>query len=248
MTIEFTQVNPQPDVRRNAENAVGWEYKEEAAFLYTKAIQLRERLIDPIARVDRKQLPDPVIGFENLRNHKVLACYHIFRDPVGLNCRIDFNTEQYKDEEGKKVWSWGRWAQLETLSHEYVHLWTQQVLGIRPTHGKEFIEKSESIGLHPLPGIGCHVAVADAPFSILMREWGIERPADVPSAIDWTRTGGIRIDWFKAGKETRGKSSLTKWSCGCQNVRVGTKEFFASCTRCKNEFVRVDANQKAPNK
>src|SRR5512145_1273113 len=112
------RTDPQPEIRRNAENAPGWEYREEAAYLYQKAIALRERLIDPIARIDRRQLPDPVIGFENLRNYKVLAEYLIVRDAVGLSCRINFNIEHYLEEESvdpsqKLVWRWGRWAQLE---------------------------------------------------------------------------------------------------------------------------------------
>ena len=231
------KVDPQPEVRRNAEKASGWEYKEEAAYLYEKAVALRERLIDPIARIDRGQLPDPVIGFENLRNYKVLAIYMLERDAVGLNCRIDFNTEHYISEKGKLVWRWGRWAQLETLVHEYVHLWEQQVGKFRPGHGIQFFEKMESMGLHPMPGIGCHIKVADEPFALIMKEWGIPRPDDVPK-------DNVNIDWFKLldGKEVKGRSSLSKWSCGCQNIRVGTKEFSGRCTKpeCGNVFIKMD--------
>jgi hypothetical protein len=229
-------VNPQPEIRRNAETA-DWEFKDEASYLYNKAIALRERLIDPIARIDRKQLPDPVIGFENLRNYKVLAEYLLFRDAVGLNCRINFNIEHYEEKDGKKVWKWGRWAQLETLTHEYVHLFQQQVGSGKPNHGREFIDKCESLGLHPLPGVGCHIAVATEPFSILMKEWGIEQPDNVPSVPP-----EFKIDWFKLGKESKGRSSLSRWTCGCQNARIGAKEFHAKCTKCGNEFVKMDGN------
>ena len=230
--------NPQPEVRRNAETAADWEFKDEAAYLYEKAIVLRERLIDPIARIDRHQLPDPVIGFENLRNYKVLAVYLLNRDEVGLSCRINFNTEHYiPGEDGDKVWRWGRWAQLETLTHEYVHLWEQQVGNGKPGHGKQFVEKMGSMGLYPLPGVGCHIAVADEPFSILMTEWGIERPDDVP-------TDDRKIDWFKNGKEIKGRSSLSRWSCGCQNARIGAKEFDATCNRCGNVFVQLGSTNQ----
>src|SRR4030042_5479600 len=121
------RTDPQPEVRKNAENAADWAFKDEESCLYHKAIALRERLIDPIARVDRKQLPDPVIGFEDLRNHKVLAEYLVYRDAVGLACRINFNIEHYYPDNGNLVWCWGRWAQLETLTHEYIHLFQQQV-------------------------------------------------------------------------------------------------------------------------
>ena len=35
----------------------------------------------------------------------------------------------------------------------------------------------------------------------------------------------------------KGKSKLKKWTCGCQNVRVGTADFHAKCTRCGNDFL-----------
>ena len=153
--ILLETANPQPEVRRNAETAVDWEFKDEAAYLYDKAIVLRERLIDPIARIDRKQLPDPVIGFENLRNYKVLAVYLLNRDEVGLSCRINFNTEHYiPGENGNKVWRWGRWAQLETLAHEYVHLWEQQVGNGKPGSRKTICRKDGKYGAQSPAGGG----------------------------------------------------------------------------------------------
>jgi hypothetical protein len=35
----------------------------------------------------------------------------------------------------------------------------------------------------------------------------------------------------------KGKSKLRKWSCGCQNVRVGKKYFRATCDMCGNKFL-----------
>jgi hypothetical protein len=73
-----------------------------------------------------------------------------------------------------------------------------------------------------MPDVGFHVAGADEPFSILMKEWGVERPDDVPK-------DDRNMDWFKfliklKGKEVKGKSSLKKWTCPeCGlNVRMGT--------------------------
>jgi hypothetical protein len=65
------------------------------------------------------------------------------------------NIQQYKDKEnnGKihKQWFFGRWAQLETLLHEQVHLWQQNfgndpVNPGKPYHNKEFVEKCEHLG------------------------------------------------------------------------------------------------------
>ena len=40
-------------------------------------------------------------------------------------------------------------------------------------------------------------------------------------------------------KKPVGKSTSTLWSCGCQKVRVGTKQFSAACTRCNSKFRQV---------
>jgi hypothetical protein len=59
-----------------------------------------------------------------------------------------------------------------------------------------------------------------------MEELGIPRPADVPrsSTTEWTKTGGVKTDWFRPFKE-KGRSTLHKWECpGCGlKVRVGIK-------------------------
>jgi hypothetical protein len=229
------KTNPQPEVRKNAENARDWEYKEEAAYLYRMAVLFKERFLDPVLLTDRDRLPDPVISFENLRNFNTLATYTLRRNPQGLLYEITMNTQHYIPLVNRPYWEYGDWAKLETLLHEQIHLWQQNfgkipfVPGHSP-HNKEFVKKAKSLGLNVTPGVGCHYAVADedSPFGILMKELGIERPPVVPR-------DNIKIAWFDSG-ERKGKSSLTKWTCGCQNVRVGTKEFYATCDRCGNKF------------
>lgn len=219
--ILINRFDPKPEIRKNAENARDWEYSQEAQYLYGMAVLFKDRLLDPVLHTDRGRLPDPVISFENLRNKKTLATYTLHRNPQGLLDEITFNTAHYGPKDGKKLWSWGRWAQLETLLHEQVHLW-QQNFGEHPvqpgriTHNKEFVDKCESLGLHPMLGAGSHTDVADGVFDQLMQELGIPRPADVPR---WTE--GKR-DWFRNSKE-KGKSTLHKWECpDCSlKVRVG---------------------------
>ena len=175
--------NPQPEVRKNAETASDWVYREEAATLYNMAVIIRDRLIDPIARLDRSQVPDPVISFDNLRQSRTLAGYTLNRNPQGLLHEITFNTEHYEIKDGKPEWRFGRWAQLETLTHEYLHL-KQQKYGKEPYrsgrngHNKEFVTLAKQIGLNVVPVIGCHYQVADegSPFAILMAELGIKTP------------------------------------------------------------------------
>ena len=227
--IVITKNDPQPEVRKNAETANDWEYKDEAIYLYEKARLFIDRLVDPLHRLDRGRLPEPVIAFENLRNKNSLAAFRLTRSPEGLQNVIIMNTEHYMDQDSKKIWEYGRWAQLETLLHEQVHEW-QQVFGKDPVslkrvyHNKEFIEKCESLGLHPKLGEGYHLRLADGVFSILMKELGIEPPdlKEKPEELD--------IDWFKwlldfMGKSKKGKSTLTKWECPeCHlKVRLGIK-------------------------
>jgi hypothetical protein len=231
--ILIESVNPQPEVRRNAESARDWEFADEAAYLYRMAVIFKNRFLDPVLLTDRRRLPDPVISFSNLRNRNTLAAYTPVRNPQGLLYQITMNTEHYIEEEqdGKKIkaWSFGKWAQLETLLHEQVHLW-QQNFGKDPVkrgrshHNKEFIQKCESLGLHPMPGIGCHTCIADGVFEILMKELGINSP-DISQKPD-----DLDFDWFKwfldsLGKGRKGTSTLNKWTCPeCGlNVRIGIK-------------------------
>jgi hypothetical protein len=230
--LEFT--DPQPEIRKNAESARDWKFADEAANLYRMATLFKDRFLDPILLTDRRRLPDPVISFENLRNMNTLAAYTLVRNPQGLLYDITMNAQHYMDEnvDGKTVkkWVFGKWAQLETLLHEQVHLW-QQNFGddpVRPGrshHNKEFVEKCESIGLHPLPGVGCHTQLADGPFALLMHEIGID-PPDLSKQPE-----EITIDWFKwfldsLGKRRKGKSTLHKWTCPeCGlNARMGIKD------------------------
>ena len=73
-----------------------------------------------------------------------------------------------------------------------------------------------------------------------MKEFGIERPTDVP------REKEKRIDWFKPEKE-KGRSTLKKWECGCgQKVRVGKEDWpGAICKSCGTEYVRMDGLTKS---
>jgi hypothetical protein len=215
--------DPKPAIKKNAEIARDWEYSDEARYLYEMAVLFRDRFLDPVLHTDRGRLPDPVISFDNLRNKKTLAAYTLHRNPQGLLDEITFNTAHYVENDNKKVWAFGRWAQLETLLHEQVHLW-QQNYGENPvkpgrvSHNKEFVDKCESLGLHPMPNVGFHTDVADGVFAQLMGELGIERPDDVPGAK------GEKKDWFRPEK-VRGRSTLKKWECpDCGlKVRIGIK-------------------------
>lgn len=234
--VLIERVNAQPEVRRMAESAKDWEYRDEAADLYRMAVLFKDRFLDGVLRTDRGRLPDPVISFDSM-NIKALAGYTVHRNPQGLLDEITFNTQHYSVEEGKRVWRHGQWAKYETLLHEQVHLWQQNFgehpyKGGRNTHNKEFVTKCKSLGLHPAPIVGYHMAPADGAFAELMAELGIPRPIAAP------RAEKPKVDWFRPEPE-KGRSTLVKYTCGCgENIRVGSKDWpGAVCKACGTEYV-----------
>jgi hypothetical protein len=78
------QVDAKSAIRRNAELATDWAYQEEAIVLYNLALRFRDELIDPLERIDRSRMSDPVISFEDARNKEVLATYTVGRNSLGL--------------------------------------------------------------------------------------------------------------------------------------------------------------------
>jgi hypothetical protein len=107
------------------------------------------------------------------------------------------------------------------------------------TNNREFSKRREQFGLDPKLGEGYHLRPADGVIREFMKELGIHPAEDAAKApadpdMDWFRW---LIKYWR--QKRRGKSTLTKWTCGCQNIRVGTKEFHGQCTKpeCGNVFV-----------
>ena len=240
------QSEVQPVITKYAEEAKDWEYAEQAKFLNRWASIFKERLLDPIAVPGKPALPNPVIGFERMRI-ETLATYTLNRNNHGLLYEINFNTVHLVDEEDKKEWRFGKWGSLETLLHEMIHLW-QQNAGEHPyvdgnnTHNAEFVRKAESVGLHPKPVVGCHIAPADGVFATLMKEYGIAIEVG-----DIVYGEGGTADWWERYKDKfkpvpKGRSTLTLWTCECdppQRARVGKAEFFATCDVCESRFKKT---------
>ena len=88
---------------------------------------------------------------------------------------------------------------------------------------------------------GYHIKLADldSPFGKLMAEWGIKPPEDVPKDMEFD------IHWFRVGKERKGRSTLSKYSCECgQNIRVGKKNWpGAVCNACGTQYIREGLHQ-----
>ena len=244
------QFDAKSAVRKHQEGAE-WEYRDEAGFWYRVAEEMDHRFFNGLVYPDGSKVPTPIIAFDDLRNKNTLACYDLFPDELGFVGKITFNTEWYDTQEGKKVWRLGRYSQTETLLHEYVHLWQQIGRGKDPYkqkthkknfHNKEFVSKCESLGIHPAPVTGVHqrMATIDSPIDVLARQMGISRPKEAEDQPeDYEKSWA---DWliFK-GDKPKGRSTLTKWECGCdppQRARIGKAEFFATCDICKMPFTR----------
>jgi hypothetical protein len=183
-------------------------------------------------------MPDAVLGFERL-DHRILAAYTLRRNAQGLLYEITFNTHHLERP---------LWATLETLMHEYVHLW-QQNYGEHPVernyHNQEFVERCRALGLHPLIGSGVHLQPADGALAEFLRAYGVPEPPH-PDESKLSPKGRPLDWWANPDERPQGRSTLSKWSCGCQNVRVGTSEFQACCLKCGNVFLRVEERHPAP--
>lgn len=225
------RVDAHPIIRKAAETNTEWDFSAECVKLYRRADIIMDRFYSGIFTPQYpKRLPAPLIAVEQM-NIRTLAAYRIVPDEYGLPFKLTFNEAHFiEDEQESKVWAWGEWSQMETLVHELGHH-AQQLRGKDPykpgskvTHNKEFCNKMEALGLHPKPGVGSHYAVADAdsPFGKLMKEWGIERPADVPKEELKPRENW----WVAGGERVRGRSSLHLWACAMcgLKVRVGIKD------------------------
>jgi hypothetical protein len=227
MKENMTELMPHEAIRRHVETACDWEWRNIASALYQWTDRLNDRFFE-------RQMPDALLSFERL-DVRVLAAYTLDRNPQGLLYEITFNTHHLQRP---------MWETLETLMHEYVHLW-QQNLGEHPVernyHNREFVARCEELGLHPAIGSGVHLRPADGLFAEFLKAYAVKEP---PVGSEIILDGkGKPLDWWTrdGGRERRGSSTLSKWSCGCQNVRVGTKEFYASCTRCGHAFVKAEA-------
>jgi hypothetical protein len=243
----------QDAIRKHQETA-NWDYREEAKFWYTVAQEMDTRFFNGLVYPDGKKVPAPQIAFDDLRNKNTLACYDLFPDEYGIIGKITFNTAWYEKQEDRQVWTRGRYSQGETLCHEYLHLWQQIGRGKDPykqskhgreTHNKEFVQKAEELGIHPKPVTGVHtkIATVGSPIDILLTNMGIARPKGAEGKEDDKISWADWLIIMDGGEKPKGKSTLSKWSCGCQNVRVGTKDFDAQCLRCGSVFVRMDGQE-----
>lgn len=202
------------DINRNLrehESSVGdWYLKSAVKYLY--------RFFDLFnAQWFAQGLPQAVISFKKTRV-TTLGHYRFGRNEFGLKHEINLNS-QYMERPFCQI--------LATLLHEMIHL-EEDLRGIKPgkssgnRHSRFFLERSRMIGI-PSDARGYSLGMFE-PFAGFVTLHGVEIIAEKE---------GVR-------KFKKGSSNLRKYSCGCTNVRVGSKKFSAVCRLCGKEFRLAD--------
>jgi len=162
-------------------------------------------------------VPVPAISFEKSKV-STLGHYVIGRNGFGVRENININRVHL----GRPMWDI-----LATLLHEMVHSWQDRYGNPSKSwfHNREFRLKMAEIGIL-VNEKGCHVAVGD-PFVAVLKEHG------VTVSGEQNPDGMIK---FPPKVKPKGKSKLKKWTCGCQNARVGKAMFEATCDICGSKF------------
>lgn len=171
-------------------------------------------------------VPIPALTFEKSRVNN-FGWYRVGLNDFAVKNQINLN-RLYIDRP--------LYETLGTLLHEMVHGFEQEhVEEAKKTkgwyHTKAFREKLKECGIHT-DERGCHVAIGD-PFRYILIRHGVDF-----NHANMIQKGGLILIPPKPKK--KGKSKLKKWSCGCQNVRIGKSEFHATCNLCGNEFELID--------
>jgi len=174
-----------------------------------------------IAFFKEQPVPLPVLSFQKTRV-TTLGHYKIGRNAIGVRENININRVHLN----RPIWEI-----LATLIHEMCHSWEYLYLSADDRtkswyHKKGFRFKLASFGILT-DNRGCHVGIGD-PFVHILRQHAItfDRKIEVGKMIAIPKKPAVK-----------GKSKLKKWSCPCgQNVRVGKKDFFATCDLCSGKF------------
>jgi len=176
-----------------------------------------------------EKLPTIALSFD-ATNVKVLGHYVIDRNGLGIKENINMNLKHLLNRPLFEV--------LSTLLHEMAHCW-QKYYG-KPSnswlHNKEFRNKLIEWGIECNDkGQTIDININGSFISLLNRlGLNITETKEAP-----TITGRVIPIETKKPK-IKGKSKLNKWTCPCGvNVRVGAKDFEATCNKCGGLFERA---------
>ena len=172
-------------------------------------------------------VPVPALTFEKARVN-TLGHYRIGRNDFAVKEQINLN---------RIYLHLPLWSTLSTLLHEMVHSWEFTYLPEEARtkswyHSKAFREKMAEFGILCNPN-GSHAAIdMKGKFVSVLTQHAVtfNGLGDIQASDD---AKVIQID---PKPKVKGKSKLSKWTCGCQIVRVGKRDFCATCNICNNKF------------
>jgi len=209
-------------VQDNANQSTDW-YLNKAAFELNWFAALFN-----VAFFDEK-LPTIALSFD-ATNHKTLGHYIIDRNGLGLKENINLNLVHLN----RPIFN-----VLSTLIHEMYHSY-QKYFGTPSTswlHNKEFRVYMSNIGIECNDRGQTLSFNEQGKFAQLLKMHGVTSD-NLPIGAGMP---GSKKPFIIPPKKKKGKSKLSKWQCSCGvNVRVGRKEFDATCNLCSTKFERCE--------
>jgi hypothetical protein len=168
------------------------------------------------------EIPTPCLVVDT-QSCRIMGTYRRGYNGIGTNHEITINTKFLPQPLGNT---------LETLLHEMLHLWqaTHGKPGKNNYHNKEYTNKCMELGITSTDKGRSMGIIESKAFISLLEKHNIK--TDDLLKYNPENPEPIRV-------KPKGTSKMKKWSCGCQNVRAGKKEFKAVCIICKNEFKLV---------
>ena len=202
------------DIKENELSATDWALWELAWELYWWVDLFNT------AFFKNQPVPVPALSFEKT-TIRTLGHYVTGRNAFGIKENINLNSTHLKRP---------LWNILATLLHEMCHSW--QATHGTPSkswfHNKEFQQKMLEMGIH-CDHKGRHTGLTDPFMSTLKRheiKFNFDPGTQEPSKL-------------LPDTKPKGTSKLKKWSCGCTNARVATKNFQAKCLKCGKKFQKI---------
>lgn len=209
------------EIMENELSATDWELNSLAWELYW--------FVDLFQAVFFKDQPVPIpaLTFQKTRVN-TLGHYRLGRNSFAVKEQINLN---------RIYLTRPLWSVLSTLFHEMVHSWEFTYIPKEKRtkswyHSKAFRVKMAEFGIL-CNNNGSHAGLDyKGKFVLTLIQHGVTFD-DLPAFNKVTGDSIVPID---PGGKKKGTSKLKKWTCGCQLVRIGKREFCATCDICGNKF------------
>ena len=186
-----------------------WDYRELAKEMFRWFDIFNEAFFDG-------KLPTCFLQIDRERI-SCLGHYRPGKNGVGAEHEINLNSRHLNGRLKFEV--------LGTLLHEMAHEWEALFgkPGHRNYHTKKFTNKCSEMGIPCTGGYRSVTLGYNDPFVSLLRQYGVK--AEI-------------IDIKIHAPQSKGKSTLNLWTCGCTKIRAG-REVDAICQKCQGHFEKA---------